>query len=98
MSTPSSLARRENELDVKVPTAQNAHESNPAVQFALSRLDEATLSHVPIGVLRSVSRPTYDDLVRAQVDEAKSAIGGKASDDDLASLLAGNDTWTVTNS
>jgi biopolymer transport protein ExbD len=26
-----SFARRENELDVKVPTAQNAHESNPVV-------------------------------------------------------------------
>ena len=73
----------------------DAHEPNPAVQFALSRLDESTLSHVPIGVLRSVSRPTYDDLVRAQVDGAMAANGGPASDDDLAALLAGKDTWTV---
>jgi 2-oxoglutarate ferredoxin oxidoreductase subunit beta len=73
----------------------DAHEPNPAVQFALSRLDEATLSHVPIGVLRSVSRPTYDDLVRSQVDGAMAANGGPASNDDLAALLAGKDTWTV---
>ena len=75
----------------------DAHDPNPATQFALSRLDESSLSHVPIGVLRSVSRPTYDDLVRAQVDEAVTANGGPATDADLAALLAGNDTWTVNN-
>jgi 2-oxoglutarate/2-oxoacid ferredoxin oxidoreductase subunit beta len=75
----------------------DAHDPNPAVQFALSRLDESSLSHVPIGVLRSVSRPTYDDLVRAQVDGAVAANGGRATDDDLAALLAGKDTWTVAN-
>ena len=74
----------------------DAHDPNPAVQFALSRLDESSLSHVPVGVLRSVSRPTYDDLVRAQVSEAVEANNGPATDDDLADLLAGKDTWTVT--
>ena len=75
----------------------DAHDPNPAVQFALSRLDESSLSHVPIGVLRSVSRPTYDDLVRAQVNDAIEANNGPATDDDLADLLAGKDTWTVDN-
>jgi 2-oxoglutarate ferredoxin oxidoreductase subunit beta len=75
----------------------DAHDPNPAVQFALSRLDEATMAHVPLGVLRSVSRPTYDDLVREQVNGAIEANEGKASDDDLAALLAGKDTWTVNN-
>jgi 2-oxoglutarate ferredoxin oxidoreductase subunit beta len=75
----------------------DAHDPNPATQFALSRLDESSLSHVPIGVLRSVSRPTYDDLVRAQVDDAIAANGGPATDDDLAALLAGTDTWSVDN-
>jgi 2-oxoglutarate/2-oxoacid ferredoxin oxidoreductase subunit beta len=71
----------------------DAHDPNPAVQFALSRLDDSSLAHVPIGVLRSVSRPTYDDEVRAQVDAAKATTG--RSDADLAALLAGNDTWTI---
>jgi 2-oxoglutarate ferredoxin oxidoreductase subunit beta len=71
----------------------DAHQENPATQFALSRLDEATLSHVPIGVLRSVHRPTYDDLVRDQVNDAMA--GGRPSDDDLAALLAGQDTWII---
>ena len=43
----------------------------------------------------SVARPTYDDLVREQVGGAVERAGGTASDDDLAALLAGSDTWTV---
>jgi 2-oxoglutarate ferredoxin oxidoreductase subunit beta len=83
------------EVGAEAVLVHDAHQPNPAVQFALSRLDEATLSHVPIGVLRSVGRPTYDDLVRRQVDGAVAANGGRATDDDLAALLAGNDTWTI---
>jgi 2-oxoglutarate/2-oxoacid ferredoxin oxidoreductase subunit beta len=87
------------EVGVDAVLVHDAHEPNPAVQFALSRLDEPTLSHVPVGVLRSVSRPTYDDQVRAQVDGAVAASGRDAgsptTDDDLAALLAGKDTWTV---
>jgi 2-oxoglutarate ferredoxin oxidoreductase subunit beta len=86
-----------NEVGDDAVIVHNAHDPNPAVQFALSRLDESSLSHVPIGVLRSVSRPTYDDLVREQVDTAIADNGGPASDDDLAALLAGKDTWTVAN-
>jgi 2-oxoglutarate ferredoxin oxidoreductase subunit beta len=85
------------EVGADAVLVHDAHDPNPAVQFALSRLDESSLSHVPIGVLRSVSRPTYDDLVRAQVNDAVEANQGPATDDDLAALLAGTDTWTVTN-
>ena len=73
----------------------DAQAVNPAVQFALSRLDDPTLAHVPVGVLRSVDRPTYDDQVRDQVDGAVTTKGGPATDDDLAALIAGSDTWTV---
>jgi 2-oxoglutarate ferredoxin oxidoreductase subunit beta len=73
----------------------DAHEADPSVQFSLSRLDDPTMTHVPIGVFRSVARPTYDDMVRAQVASAVEGAGGRASDDDLARLLAGSDTWSV---
>ncbi|MBT0767786.1 2-oxoacid:ferredoxin oxidoreductase subunit beta [Kineosporia sp. J2-2] len=75
----------------------DAENPNPATQFALSRLDDATLSHVPLGVFRKVARPAYDDLVRAQVAGAVEANSGPATDDDLAALLAGQDTWTVSD-
>jgi 2-oxoglutarate ferredoxin oxidoreductase subunit beta len=73
----------------------DAHAPDPSLQFGLSRMDDPTMTHVPIGVFRAVSRPTYDDLVRTQVDTALQAAGGPASDQDLARLLAGVDTWTV---
>jgi 2-oxoglutarate ferredoxin oxidoreductase subunit beta len=73
----------------------DAHDPDPSIQFALSRLDDPTMAHVPVGVFRDVQRPTYDDMVRAQLASAVDAAGGRAADDDLARLLAGKDTWTV---
>ncbi len=69
--------------------------ADPTHAFALSRLDDPSMAHVPMGIFRQVSRPTYDDQVRAQVDAARSSAGGPAQDADLATLLHGKDTWTV---
>jgi 2-oxoglutarate ferredoxin oxidoreductase subunit beta len=71
------------------------HAVDPSQQFAISRLDGPSMTHVPVGVFRDVLRPTYDDVVRDQVERAVSSAGGPATDDDVASLLAGSDTWTV---
>jgi 2-oxoglutarate/2-oxoacid ferredoxin oxidoreductase subunit beta len=78
-----------------VPVVHDAHATDPSAAFALSRLDDTSMAHVPVGVFRSVARPTYDDLTRAQVAAAADAAGGPASDEDLAALLAGSDTWHV---
>jgi 2-oxoglutarate/2-oxoacid ferredoxin oxidoreductase subunit beta len=67
---------------------------DPSIAFALSRLDDPTMAHVPFGVFRSVLRSTYDDMVREQT--AAAGREGPPSDHDLAALLAGSDTWTVT--
>jgi 2-oxoglutarate ferredoxin oxidoreductase subunit beta len=67
---------------------------DPSVQFALSRLDGPGMAHVPIGIFRTVDRPTYDDQVRAQLDAA-TATAGPPSDNDIFTLIAGNDPWTV---
>ncbi|MGW2815342.1 2-oxoacid:ferredoxin oxidoreductase subunit beta [Streptomyces sp. NPDC001415] len=70
----------------------DAHSSSPTTAFALSRLaDPDTLHHTPIGVFRSVDRPVYDTLMSDQLDTAIEQ-NGKG---DLATLLAGKDTWTV---
>jgi 2-oxoglutarate/2-oxoacid ferredoxin oxidoreductase subunit beta len=71
------------------------HALDPSQQFAIARLDGPSMTHVPVGVFRDVTRPTYDDLVREQVDHAVTSRGGPASDNDIAALLAGADTWTV---
>jgi len=68
----------------------DATRSDPSYAFALSRLDSADFSHTPIGVFRSVERPSYDELMASQLEQARSGGVG-----DLAKLLAGNDTWEV---
>jgi 2-oxoglutarate ferredoxin oxidoreductase subunit beta len=68
----------------------DAHITDPAYAFALSRLSTQDLSHTVTGIFRSVERPTYDDTARAQVDAARTRRTG-----DLQGLLRGNDTWTV---
>ncbi|MER5889940.1 thiamine pyrophosphate-dependent enzyme, partial [Streptomyces sp. NPDC001941] len=70
----------------------DAHAASPTTAFALSRLaDPDTLHHTPIGVFRSIERPVYDTLMADQLDTAVEHHGKG----DLATLLAGNDTWTV---
>ncbi|MBD0672374.1 2-oxoacid:ferredoxin oxidoreductase subunit beta [Kitasatospora sp. NPDC091335] len=78
-----------NEADVLV---HDAHAAGPATAFALSRIADAdTLHHTPIGVLRSVQRPVYDELMADQLATAVDRSGPG----DLAGLLVGGDTWTV---
>ncbi|HEY8454693.1 MAG TPA: 2-oxoacid:ferredoxin oxidoreductase subunit beta [Actinopolymorphaceae bacterium] len=68
---------------------------DPTTAFGLSRLSDAQeLRHSPIGIFRQVSRPTYDDLVREQLEEARKSDRGPT---DLAALLRGTDTWTVSS-
>ncbi|MET7763156.1 2-oxoacid:ferredoxin oxidoreductase subunit beta [Streptomyces sp. NPDC005355] len=88
------------DLEVVTVTADNEHQvlvhdvhaTSPTTAFALSRLAHPdTLHHTPIGVLRDVTRPVYDTQMSDQLDAAVE-LKGKG---DLATLLAGNDTWTV---
>jgi 2-oxoglutarate/2-oxoacid ferredoxin oxidoreductase subunit beta len=70
----------------------DAHAEDPSVAFALSRIaDPTTLQDTPIGIFRDIARPSYDQLVNTQVDQAVERQGRG----DLAQLLAGNDTWTL---
>ncbi len=74
------------------PVVHDAHDDDPTVAFALSRLSgPETLANTPIGVFRDVDRPTYESGMSEQIDSAIARQGHG----DLASLLAGRDTWTV---
>jgi 2-oxoglutarate ferredoxin oxidoreductase subunit beta len=77
----------ENEGDLVV---HNAHVEDPSYAFALSRISTQDLRYTPVGVFRSVERPTYDAEMAAQLDTARAA-----GEPDLQKLLLGNDTWTV---
>ncbi|HWW54635.1 MAG TPA: 2-oxoacid:ferredoxin oxidoreductase subunit beta [Acidimicrobiales bacterium] len=59
--------------------------------FQLSRLAAGPHEPTPIGVFRSVARPTYDDLVSQQLVDA----GDKNGPGDLGALLRSGGTWEV---
>ncbi|MFJ2028480.1 2-oxoacid:ferredoxin oxidoreductase subunit beta [Streptosporangium sp. NPDC087985] len=69
----------------------DVHRADPSLAFALSRLDEPAFEHVPIGVFRSVERPSYDELMAAQLEEA----AGERGRGDLDELLLAGDTWRI---
>ncbi|MFT4108771.1 2-oxoacid:ferredoxin oxidoreductase subunit beta [Propionicimonas sp.] len=69
----------------------DAHADDPGVAFALSRLtDTAGLATSPIGILRDVDRPAYDDLARAQLTVQADPAERLAT---LQQLVTGTDTW-----
>jgi 2-oxoglutarate ferredoxin oxidoreductase subunit beta len=82
------------EVDPSEIMVHDASQAEPDYAFALSRLPRADLRYTPIGVYRSVDRPTYDDLVRTQVETAKAKLPG-TPEAELASLLGSGDTWTI---
>jgi 2-oxoglutarate ferredoxin oxidoreductase subunit beta len=81
--------------DMSRVVIHDAGADDPSSAFQLSRLDDPTMAHIPMGIFRNVSRPTYEDLVHAQIDDVVTAAGGSAADADLEGLLKGQDTWTV---
>jgi len=67
----------------------DAEADDPASALMLSSMSYPD-HPVPVGVLRSVQRPSYEMLVQAQVEQAK-ANGGP----DLNTLISGPETWDV---
>jgi 2-oxoglutarate/2-oxoacid ferredoxin oxidoreductase subunit beta len=63
-------------------------ETDLATAFALSRVTFETHGTVPLGVFRDVQRDSYDELVAAQLANAK-------GDGDLQALVAAGDTWAI---
>jgi 2-oxoglutarate ferredoxin oxidoreductase subunit beta len=76
------------------PIVHDATVADPAYAFALSRLSGSDLGTTPIGVFRNVKRPSYDNLVQKQLEDAKAEITG-TPDQMLGELLNAGDTWTI---
>ncbi len=79
-----------NQVDASEIVVHDATREDPSYAFALSRLSSQDLRYTPMGVFRSVRKPTYDRMMSDQLDEARTQ-----GSSDLDALLAGGDTWTV---
>ncbi len=64
---------------------------NPAYAFLLSRMETQPGFPAPIGVLRAVDAPRYEDEVKTQID----GIVAKRGPGDLGQLLRAGDVWEV---
>jgi 2-oxoglutarate ferredoxin oxidoreductase subunit beta len=79
------------EVGLDAVLVHDSHNPDPSIAFALSRLsDSLSLANTPIGVFRDVPRTSYDSAFHAQLDSAQASGRG-----DLATLLAGSDTWDI---
>ncbi|GAA0543283.1 2-oxoacid:ferredoxin oxidoreductase subunit beta [Paractinoplanes ferrugineus] len=81
-------------LDGETPVVHDATVDDPAYAFALTRLSGSDLGTTPIGVFRDVKRPTYDQLIQKQLEDAKAQVTG-TPDEMLDQLLNAGDTWTI---
>jgi len=63
---------------------------SPSLAFGLSRLAHGPTGPLPIGVFRNVERPSYDELMSSQLEDAKAKREG-----DLHTLLHAGDTWQI---
>jgi 2-oxoglutarate ferredoxin oxidoreductase subunit beta len=63
-------------------------ESDFATAFALAQLTWEKDGAIPLGVFRDVQRDSYDELVQAQLANAK-------GDGNLQALVGSGDTWTI---
>jgi 2-oxoglutarate ferredoxin oxidoreductase subunit beta len=79
-----------NQVDPSAIVVHDAHRENPAYAFALSRLSSQDLRYTPMGVFRSIRKPTYDAMMAEQLDVARNEQSA-----DLGALLSGGDTWEV---
>ena len=91
VATAEGPGKSDTTADPDALITHDARRADPSYAFALSRLDTADFRHTPVGVLRQVEQPSYDQLMAEQIEAARSRSGPG----DLAALLAGNDTWEV---
>jgi 2-oxoglutarate/2-oxoacid ferredoxin oxidoreductase subunit beta len=64
---------------------------DPSLAFALARLGVLGAGPLPLGVLRAVDGPPWNDGLVAELREAREQV----SQDDLDALLHAGDTWTI---
>ncbi len=81
------LRRGNSEKDLLI---HDVYAPEPNLANLLARMDYPDFP-VPLGVFRSVAKPTYDELMEAQVQDAISRSG----DGDLERLLNSGDVWVV---
>jgi 2-oxoglutarate ferredoxin oxidoreductase subunit beta len=90
---PEVVHLGENGLTENDLLVHDIHLQDPSVAFMLARMEyrEGSEFPQPVGIFRSVERPTYEDMMTHQIEAAisKQGLGN------LEKLINSGDTWTV---
>lgn len=78
------------DVDASKILLHDAKSKSPAMATLLSTFVDEGLPN-PMGIIRQVEQPVYDERIDQQIADAKTSVG----EGDIAELLAGGDTWTV---
>lgn len=78
------------DVDASQILIHDAKSDSPAVATLLSTFVNAGLPN-PMGIIKQVAKPVYDQRVAEQIIDVKGQVG----EGDINKLLAGGDTWTV---
>ena len=73
----------------------DAHHAEPSAAFALTRLTQSTVGATPVGVLRDVERPVYDELMAEQLDAASRVREGGGAVNQLEVATAEGSVFVV---
>jgi 2-oxoglutarate ferredoxin oxidoreductase subunit beta len=78
------------QVDAADIVVHDATRTDPSYAFALSRLSSQDLRYTPMGVFRSVQKPSYEQMMADQLEVARTE-----QTPDLDALLTGPDPWVV---
>jgi 2-oxoglutarate ferredoxin oxidoreductase subunit beta len=67
------------------------NERDTTLSFILADMTYKAGLPRPIGIFLSVERPTYEDLLTSQIEQAKA----KRGEGDMDKLLNSGDTWVI---
>ncbi len=77
-------------MDTKELLIHNEQDPEPTYAYLLTQMEYPEMP-VPFGIFREIVKPTYDEMLNMQVQEAIK----KRGKGDLKELIYGTDTWTV---
>ena len=90
---PEVVTVGENGVTVEDILVHDIHLDDPSVAFMLARMEfnESGDFPQPVGIFRSVDKPTYEDMLEGQIETSisKKGVG------DLEKLIYTGDMWTV---
>ena len=88
--TPEIVTVGENGVTIDALLRHDENSSEPSLPYILGRMQHPEYP-VPMGVFRQVSKPTYEDLLGAQITSAVAAKGAGS----LEQLLNSGETWVI---